>query len=112
MYGTARYPHTVQFGGRFDSEGVALGRIHILLLVGDSEGVCACGLEAKGAVCAGRGRATQNVWRMILCTYCQVTGLGGVSGIWALREVVCGTQVAGGHYMGSADLVFRSAEPH
>jgi hypothetical protein len=29
---TARYPHTarmVQFGGRFDSEGVKLARIHI-----------------------------------------------------------------------------------
>lgn len=32
MVETARYPHTarmVQFGGRFDSEGVELARIHI-----------------------------------------------------------------------------------
>ena len=35
MYSTAWYPHTakfLQFGGRFDSEGVALARIHILLM--------------------------------------------------------------------------------
>jgi hypothetical protein len=37
--GTARYPRTakfLQFGGRFDSERVALARTHILLYIGGS----------------------------------------------------------------------------
>ena len=66
--GTARYPRTakfLQFGGRFDSERVALARIHILLCGWRLCGaVCACGLEAKVAVETCRGVATvQAVWR-------------------------------------------------
>jgi hypothetical protein len=68
--GTARYPRTakfLQFGGRFDSEGVALARIHILLCRWRLWcAVCACGLKARVAVEAGRGVATQQaVWRLL-----------------------------------------------
>jgi hypothetical protein len=49
--GAARYPRTakfLQFGGRFDSEGVALARIHILLCGWRLWcAVCACGLRRR-----------------------------------------------------------------
>jgi hypothetical protein len=64
MVETARYPHTakiLQFGGRFDSEGVDLARIHIpQLSLSDcgEEGLLLRCLQASVAVERSRGRAT------------------------------------------------------
>jgi hypothetical protein len=85
--GTAGYPRTakfLQFGGRFDSEGVTLARIHIPQL---SERLCGAGLvlarssremwRFEQIAC----RATQRlVWRMLwaLCSCCQWRSLGRV----------------------------------
>jgi hypothetical protein len=78
--GTARYPRTakfLQFGGRFDSEGVALARIHILLCGWRLWcAVCACGLKAKVAVGAGRGFATSRLFGEC-CGLCAVVASGG-----------------------------------
>lgn len=63
--GTARYPRTakfLQFGGRFDSEGVSLARIHIpqLLLLVPRCGLCERPLGKGGGLFGeGRGGATQ-----------------------------------------------------
>jgi hypothetical protein len=57
MVETARYPHTakiLQFGGRFDSEGVDLARIHIpQLSLSDS-------VVKRGCFCG----AYRQVWRL------------------------------------------------
>lgn len=117
----AWYPHTakfLQFGGRFDSEGVALARIHILLL---SWATLRCGWclgPGGGRRGGGSGRSRagdeQAVGRIgqsgrVLLPVA-VTGVGEVDG-WILagsKGSVCGLRVVEGSYMGSRPLVFRT----
>jgi hypothetical protein len=97
--GTAGYPRTakfLQFGGRFDSEGVALARIHIPQL---SERLCGAGLvlarssremwQFEQVAC----RATQRlVWRVLRALYsgCQWRSLGraGIGKNWGGARIV------------------------
>jgi hypothetical protein len=87
--GTAGYPRTAKFlqlGGRFDSEGVALARIHIPQL---SERPCGAGLvlarasKGKVAVWTGRLCATQRAgWRV-----CELGITAASGGHWVGRVV-------------------------
>ncbi|KAJ4986391.1 hypothetical protein SVAN01_08083 [Stagonosporopsis vannaccii] len=80
MVETARYPHTarmVQFGGRFDSEGVELARIHIPQL----------SLSTLWFASACRVLASDGHWKgrclpdgFALGEGVSVCGLGGVEG--------------------------------
>lgn len=117
---TAWYPHTakfLQFGGRFDSEGVALARIHILLL---SLATLRCGLclwpdgESGGL---GRSRVgdEQAVWRVgqscvCCCQWQSLVWTRATDGFCVVRRLsVCEPRVVDGRYMGSdLRLVFRT----
>jgi hypothetical protein len=105
--GTARYPRTakfLQFGGRFDSEGGALARIHIPQLSerpGGASLVLARSSREMWRFGAGRLCATQQaVWRVVwaLCGCGQWRSLGRAVCVmdFAWAEVECAGDVGGG----------------